>query len=603
MHFWKIPAEWQGATVRLIAEDNATGDSDWMGITAPKAGGESLLFSVFRAGYRSAVLLFLALLFLTPGLALALWASRKLTIDFFQSIAIVLCGSGVAGYATFWAFFANTSLGKNFSLLILGGSVLFIVWNRRRTALLPAWRETMACLGMALALGVFYSALGFLYPTDDGIGEQPQVRYNIGFMPPDNVLPYLMAERLYEAKSTKPPLIAFWKGSDRPPLQTGAVLLVFKAARGLGTLSLLYQLVSTFLQCLGVVGVWVLVRAAGLDKRYLVPILAFVILSEVASFHTFYVWPKMLAAAYVLVAMAPVFRGKWTMLDAVLSSVCTALGVLAHTGALFTLLPFALLVLILRRLPSWKMLGAGLAAALVLMIPWRWYQTVYDPPGDYLLKFNMTNAQDEAAIQKPFGQLLKESYANMSAGAFFQSKWEDAKTLFYGGELAGLESIEPGKVLASLETGTFFHLFLSLGVVNLGFLCRFLLTKSASGSPAVRFADQCLWMIAASLLLWMLVLYPPGATIIHQWSLANMLILYVILTIYIIEGRPQLLIPLLALQMLCIFPLLILAKPLVEAVPGAVFDAPFDFGMGLIALVAGSGIVYGGWRVKLQEAS
>jgi hypothetical protein len=211
----------------------------------------------------------------------------------------------------------------------------------------------------------------------------------------------------------------------------------------------------------------------------------------------------------------------------------------------------------------------------------------------------MTYAQDDAAIVKPFGQLLKDSYAKMSLATYMETKWTDVTNLFYGGEVAGLESGDFRQALTVYETGTFFHLFMSLGLVNLGFLCRFF----AKRTTAVRFADRCLWMIVGSVLLWMFALYQPNATWIHQWSLANVLILYVILTIYIVDGRPALVYPLLALQTLFIFPLFVFSKPLIEQIPGVVFDAPLDLGMACIALLAFLGLAYVGWRVKLQEVS
>jgi hypothetical protein len=603
-HFWKIPKDWQGTRARLIAEDNGTTEADFMGITAPHAGGESFRYSLFRAGVDVFTLLYLSILFLLPGLAAGLWAGRRWNLDFVGVITTSLCTSGVSSYLVFWAFFANVLLGKNLSLALCVGSFAFVLWRikdpRELMRQIPGLKETVACLSLMLLAAVLYTSLGLLYVTDDPLADQAQVRYNPGFRPPDNVLPFILAERLYEGRSPKPPLLEIWTGSDRPPLQTGATLLLFTAARNLGSLYTLYQLGCIFLQCLAIAGVWALVRAAGLSNRFLVPILGLVIFSEVMSFHSFYVWPKLLAAAYMMLGMVPVFRGKWTMRDAILSSVCLSLGILAHTGVLFTLIPFALLALILRRLPDWKQLGAGLALTLVLLTPWRLYQTIYDPPGDHLLKFNLTDLHDNAQYRVPFGSLLRESYARLTPASYLDTKWKDVKTIFGGEEFTGLGTRDAGSLLIGLELGAFEHVFFSLGFLNLGFFCRLLIKTRSS---AVKFADTCLILTAASMLFWIFVLYKPGATIIHQWSLAGMLILYVILAIYVLEGRPQLIKPLLALQLLAVFPLLIFAKPWTEKAPGLLFDAPLDPGMLMLALASAGGIVYFGWRAKLQEVS
>ncbi|WP_225852883.1 hypothetical protein, partial [Haemophilus parainfluenzae] len=45
-----------------------------------------------------------------------------------------------------------------------------------------------------------------------------------GSLPPDNILPYLFAERLYHGIDPRP-LLGEWQSSDRPPLQAGLLLL------------------------------------------------------------------------------------------------------------------------------------------------------------------------------------------------------------------------------------------------------------------------------------------------------------------------------------------------------------------------------------------
>ena len=598
-HFWNVPKDWQGRTVRLVGEDTDTANEGWMGITAPEAGGESMAYSVVRATYRCGLLVLLALLFLLPGAAVAAWLSLRQPLDFVLIVTTILCGSGVVCYLVFWVYFLNPLAGKNVSLLILLVSLLYLIWNRHGLPAWPALRESAACFGFALLVSVFFAACGFLFVTDDPAGGQAQVRYNHGFMPPDNVLPYMLADRLYNGEPLKPPLVAYWKVSDRPPLQAAAALLVFRPAREFGALELLYQMIGIFLQSISLIGVWVLVRAAGLGNRYLAPILAFLTFSEIMSFHSFYIWPKLLAGGFMLLAMAFVFRAKWTMTEVLLSWVSIALALLSHTGVLFTLLPFVVFTVCLRRVPSWKQLSVGLAAALLLLIPWRLYQTIYDPPGDYLLKFNMTNAHEETALKRPFGELLKESYSKVTPAQFLRTKWADVKFLVGSAAAAPLISGNFQQAVSAYQTVTFFHLFLSLGLVNLGFLCRFF----AKRTVGVRFGDRCLWMIAGSVALWILVLYEPETTSIHQWSLASMLLLYIILVIYIVDGIPKLVLPLLALQSLVMFPLLIFAKPITEQTPGVLFDAPLDVGMSAVALLALSGIVYFGWRVKLLEVS
>jgi hypothetical protein len=235
-----------------------------------------------------------------------------------------------------------------------------------------------------------------------------------------------------------------------------------------------------------------------------------------------------------------------------------------------------------------------LAIALLFLLPWRWYQTVYDPPGDNLLKLGLANIRSDEDFKIPFGKLLAQSYGNLSLDSYLSGKEEDVKILFTGNEWLGLESGNAGQFLGSFSNAVFFHLFWGLGVLNVGFVCRFF----AKPSAARRFADQCLWIAAGAILFWILVIFPPAGTVIHNGSLANVLILFVPLVIYIVDAGLRVLYPLLAIQALVVFPLIVFAKPWVEAMPGALMAGPIDPGMALFALLSISSIAYIGWRVS-----
>jgi hypothetical protein len=605
-HFWRIPSYWQGKTVRLVAEDNATGPEDWMGVTAPEAGGEGALLSVSRALYRTATFIYLALLFLLPGAAAAIFLSRKFTLSFLQFIPAIFCGSGLAGYIAFWAYLDCPCVGKPFSVLIVGASAFYMFFNLKLIPSLPAIREVALCLGLALLMGVFYSSVGFLYYTDDGQDVLAQVRFGgMGSMPPDNVLPLILAERLYVGASPKPPLVSIWQGSDRPPLQSGAALMTFPFANV--DRSLAYQLLGVFLQCIWLPALWVLLRCAGISNRYLIPLIAFATFSHVCVFHSFFVWPKLLGSGFVLMALGLVVRAEWKPVDVGLGATCLSLGLLSHTGVGLTIIPLAIFAAITRRAPGWKQLGFGLMIGLLLLMPWRWYQTVYNPPGDHLIKSHLANVQSDEDYKVPFGKLLVDSYSRVTPTSYVSGKMENVRALFAlradyfglvgGDEWAGLASGDTGRALGAFSNATFFRLFWSLGVLNVGFLCRYL----AKPSAARPFADQCMWIGAGAIVVWILAIFPPGSTVIHNGSLANVLILFVPLVIYIVEAGPRFICSLLAVQALIVFPLVAFAKPWVEAVPGALVDGPVDPGMALVGLLAISSIAYIGWRVSRKR--
>jgi hypothetical protein len=465
----------------------------------------------------------------------------------------------------------------------------------RRKGRFTELRETRFCLAFTLTAALLYASLGFVYTSDLDVGELAQIRYNPGVMPVDNLLPELLAERLYKGQSVRPSLFGFWHSSDRPPLQAAVTMMEFPVSPPISPV-LLYQLLGIFLQCLSLTAVWILTRAAGLGNRYLVPILGFSLFSTFCVFHSFFLWPKLLAAGFLLIAVSFVVLREWTWIDVILASSALSLSMMSHMSVAFTVAPLAILVVIGRRFPSWKKSALALGLLLLFLLPWRWYQSVYDPPGDYLLKTTLTDVVDENRIDRPLGELLKSSYRNVTTADWLATRQEDLKALYTSNNLEDFDSTDWHKALTAFSSANFFQLFWVIGLLNVAFIMRLFAPRTA----AVRFADLCLLVTLISGIFWIVILYRPGATLVHQWSLANILLIFVALVIYIVETRPQAAYPLLALQILAIFPLFVFAKPFIEAQKNVVMDSIVDPGMAAFALMFFGAILFMGWRAKLQ---
>ena len=87
--------------------------------------------------------------------------------------------------------------------------------------------------------------------------------------------------------------------------------------------------------------------------------------SDVAILHGFYVWPKLIAAAFLLAALALVISPRWEewrrdwRVGALLGALL-ALGMLAHGASIYGIIPLALIAAF-RGLPSWRWIGAAAA--------------------------------------------------------------------------------------------------------------------------------------------------------------------------------------------------------------------------------------------------
>src|SRR5205823_5786789 len=130
----------------------------------------------------------------------------------------------------------------------------------------------------------------------------------------------------------RPFLLPDWKSSDRPPLQTGIVLLTepFTGARDVP-----YQIVGTLLQVTWVAGIVAVLRAIRLPWRTVLVSVFAIALTGFGFFNSIYVRPQMLAGAFVLAALACLLEGLSPSGRLIIAATSSAFAVLAHGGALF----------------------------------------------------------------------------------------------------------------------------------------------------------------------------------------------------------------------------------------------------------------------------
>ena len=199
-------------------------------------------------------------LFLLPGLWIVIWLRRFrmpiLPIVFVPCLAIA--ASAVLGYGAFWAYFADPAVGRWTSLLVIAAAVTMLAVPQPRRALVPVLRERdvyRPLFAMAL-LGLFF--VGALYAFR--INTLPEhviyVRFTELATSLDNLIPWRFAERLSAGQDPRQ-ILGDWLSSDRPPLQTGILLLqhplttVTPVPAGLQ-----YQTLGTILQMSWVPAVW-----------------------------------------------------------------------------------------------------------------------------------------------------------------------------------------------------------------------------------------------------------------------------------------------------------------------------------------------------------
>src|SRR6202023_1057647 len=126
--------------------------------------------------------------------------------------------------------------------------------------------------------------------------------------------PRVFAEQLLAARRPLPPILSLpgpWRSSDRPPMQTCLYLLI-RSVTPVGDRSgLLYEVSGALLQSLWLPALWCLLTLLRLPRRLIALSLAAVLASGFVIFNAFYVWPKLFAAAFVVLLASLVLTGEW----------------------------------------------------------------------------------------------------------------------------------------------------------------------------------------------------------------------------------------------------------------------------------------------------
>lgn len=387
-----------------------------------------------------------------PGVAAAILATRAGVRDVPVVLGIALAASGITAFASFWAYYASPTVGQAWDFLLLFGSIAAVVWAWRRG---DFDRRLLLPLSIPLALWILGSCfivfLGFLHGgTDDAIPMSAS-RFS-GQLPSDNDIPRYFTEWFATHGHTNPPPVypPDWLMSDRPPLQIGYMLAqrgFMPTERGLH-----YEILAVIIQCFWIVGMWAVLLAARLRARTRALAMLAAMVSDVAILHGFFVWPKLIAAAFLLAALAIVILPAWTrsrhdLRVGALIGALLALAMLGHGSSLFGVIPLCILAAY-RGLPSWRWLGVAVVAGLVLMVPWTTYQHYANPPANRLLKWQLGG--DIALDSKGTLEAIEDGYSEAGFDGALDNKeanfnemigWPRAKDDF---ELA-VDYLEAGK--------------------------------------------------------------------------------------------------------------------------------------------------------------
>jgi hypothetical protein len=174
----------------------------------------------------------LALALLLQG-AIENWLERNELLPLFSRPITAWGLTALTGYTVFWAYFCSLRLGLAFAGAIHLGAIVY--WFRRRRdfrATFFGTADSHLCRFSLVLIGACYLGLLCLWQSD----QSPEYLAANRFMPSlpsDNILPKIIADRLACGQNLKE-VFGDWLSSDRPPLQTGFILLLRLPLRWLG---------------------------------------------------------------------------------------------------------------------------------------------------------------------------------------------------------------------------------------------------------------------------------------------------------------------------------------------------------------------------------
>jgi hypothetical protein len=315
--------------------------------------------------------------------------------------------------------------------------------------------------------------------------------------------------------------------------------------------------------------------------------------SDIAILHGFFVWPKLIAAAFLLAALAMVLSEDWVRLRrspwaaALFASLC-ALAMLAHGASAFGIAPL-LVIAALRGLPSWRWIGIAALVGVTLLGPWSAYQRFADPPGNRLIKWQLGGSlaiDDRGALET-----IADGYREAGLDGTLENKWNNVTEIVGQGgtETAIREASDDvdaghfGRAVAALRVPRFFSLLPFLGILLIGPIAMLIArVRGRPDGPEWRFALASLGFCGLACLVWVLLMFgePDSSTMIHVGTLAVPLLAVCGCVAGAYAVSPRLAIGLVALNAVVV---LLLYTPSLSPPPGTSYSA-------LAALLAALGL-------------
>jgi hypothetical protein len=534
---WAVNLPRDAVAFRIRATDHTTVSDGWLAVSEPFA--PSLLPALWSETTRTYLALAVELLLMAviAGAAIRLGHWGKWQISDAMVLLLGLASVALVGYFGFWIYLASALAGKAFSWTICIVSVVCLAWPRARDDQTSEAQRGVVLVFVTAAL-LYFSLLLLFEPARLSYVAANRFDANL---PSDNEIPRAFAERLWIGESPRQ-LWGDWLSSDRPPLQSGWLLLTWPVLHALSIdLDTAATTAGSCFQLLWIPAAWALLQAWRIPGRKGLALLAALPFTGILLQNSVFVWPKLAAAAlmvgaFVLYFGADAQPGKFPFAAA---GVLAALGCLAHGGVAFSLLGATLLGLVPPFVRRWKYWLITWALFCATMAPWMAYQRFYEPPGDRLIKMHLAGVAEPTTA--PASHTIIDAYRQIGWHTAIRARWENLKTQFAGNWGQFFQPFSAPYPTARRETETMYTAracaWWLFGLLGAAFQAWRVATKrrvigSTGRTPALA------WLITG-IAIWIALMFLPGAATVHQGTLVTELLALTLLATSALDVSPM----------------------------------------------------------------
>lgn len=486
-----------------------------------------------------------------------LWAAAPWLAPAYGLLAL-----GLAAHVAWMLCWWSRTACIFFALAVVVGAVVVLV-GARFWAGWRVWLPVTALSSSVLAMAVGH---GFLWGWLRDPFLTASLRY--GSLPGDNLLQYKFAYNLWNNLSTVQ-FYSDWNGSDRPPLQSGILLLTrpFETVLGVsnsvrfGDLhAMQWGLAASIVsQLIWIPGMYAFLRSLRFRPGVSSLAIAFASVLPVTVWNTTFTWPKMMSAGLVLGSMAILVNLRLDRPKKIRAPICAAgalfvLAFLTHGAAAFVAPAPILLALLalrgrgVRRFFETSAATAGLA--VLLYLPWFLYGKYADPNHGRLLKWHFAGVIPPD--NRKFLPTLVDAYQKASWSQLVDARKANLHRVFDHDLHARIHP--SGNWTDIWRTQDFFSSTFAIGMGTLLFtvwlavwLVRLL--RRRPRSPELDVSVLVSLSCFACMVVWALVLFLPDGAIVHVGTYVWLLVFAAVPFAWVATWSLRLAVPVLAIQL------------------------------------------------------